>query len=69
MVTHDPNGYVFYEAKFRGIPVTQRMIDDEIEQVEKTDLDCYAYGFFSRSGFEARASETLRLITLAEMYA
>ena len=69
VVTHDPNGYVFYEAKFRGAPVTQRMIDDEIKQVEKTGLDCYSHGFFSRSGFEVQASEALRLITLDEMYA
>ena len=69
VVTHDPNGYVFYEAKFRSTPLTQHMIDDEIKQVEKTGLACYAYGFFSRSGFEAQANETLRLITLDEMYA
>ncbi len=69
VVTHDPNGYVFYEAKFRGTPVTQRMIDDEIGQVTQTGLSCYSHGFFSRSGFEAQANETLRLITLDEMYA
>ena len=32
VVTRDPLGYAFYEAKLRSTPVTQRMIDEEIEQ-------------------------------------
>ncbi len=69
VVTEDPNGYVFYEAKFRTTPVTQKMIDVEIEQVRATGLDCYRYGFISRSGFSGvEAREDLRLIDLADMY-
>lgn len=69
VVTEDPNGYVFYEAKFRTTPVTQKMIDIEIEQVRATGLDCYRYGFISRSGFSGvEAREDLRLIDLADMY-
>ena len=70
VVTHDPHGYVFYEAKFRGAPVTQEMIDEEIEQVRSTGLDCYAYGFFSRSGFDGDVdpSKQLRLFSIEELY-
>lgn len=71
VVTHDPAGYVFYEAKFRSTPVTQAMIDEEIEQVQATGLNCYAYGFFSRAGFadDVRASDSsLRLFDLADLY-
>lgn len=70
MVTHDPHGYVFYEAKFRDTPVTQEMIDEEIEQVRSTGLDCYAYGFFSRSGFDGDVdpSKQLRLFSIEELY-
>lgn len=68
VVTHDPEGYVFYEAKFRGTPITQRMIDDEIAQVEAAGLACHAYGFFSRSGFEASAGENMQFIELDQMY-
>ena len=57
VVTRDPEGYAFYEAKFRKTPVTQRTIDEEIAQVEATGLRCHRYGFFSRSGFEATADE------------
>lgn len=70
VVTRDPRGYVFYESKFRSTPITQEMIEEEIEQVESTGLNCYAYGFFSRSGFSDNVikSERLRLFDIEELY-
>lgn len=68
VVTKDPLGYSFYEAKFRTTPITQRMIEDEIEQVQRAGLTCHRYGFFSRSGFEAQADESTALIGLEELY-
>ena len=46
------------------------MIDEEIEQVRSTGLNCYAYGFFSRSGFDGNieTSGQLRLFDIAELY-
>ena len=68
VVTRDPEGYVFYEAKFRKTPVTQKMVDEEILQVEATGLKCHRYGFFSRSGFTAVESENTVFIDLARMF-
>lgn len=68
VVTRDPMGYAFYEAKFRSTPITQRMIDEEIAQVQRTGLICHRYGFFSRSGFEAKPNERTVLIGLDEMF-
>ena len=68
IVTKDPLGYAFYEAKFRSTPITQQMIEEEIEQVQRTGLTCHRYGFFSRSGFEAQADERTVLIELEELY-
>ena len=68
VVTRDPLGYAFYEAKFRSTPITQRMIEEEIEQVQRTGLVCHRYGFFSRSGFEAQPDERTMLIGLEELY-
>lgn len=68
VVTRDPEGYVFYEAKFRKTPVTQKMVDEEIAQVEATGLACHAYGFFSRSGFSALPCENMTFIDLSEMF-
>ena len=52
IVTYDAKGYAFYEAKFRKKPVTQQMIQEEIEQAQRSNMLCYKYEFFSRSGFE-----------------
>ncbi len=68
IVTKDPEGYIFYEAKFRKAPLTQSMIEQEIEQVKAARLDCYRYGFFSRSGFESEPSDDMIFITLDDLY-
>ena len=68
VVTEGPNGYVFYEAKFRTTPVTDQMIREEIQQVERTGLRCYRYGFISRSGFATAGDERTILIGLEELY-
>lgn len=68
VVTFDPKGYTFYEVKFRKTPVTDRLIRDEIKQVNETGLYCYQYGFISRSGFEAKPQSNLLLIFLDEFY-
>ena len=68
VITQDPKGYVFYESKFRKAPVTQKMVDEEISQVEATGLKCHRYGFFSRSGFTAAKSENTVFIDLKQMF-
>lgn len=68
IVTQDMKGYIFYEAKFRKEPVTSEMISDEIRQVEATGLDCYRYGFISRSGFAREPGENMIFIELKEIY-
>ena len=48
IVTLDSRGYIFYEAKFRKAPLTRKLMEQEIAQVENSPLSCYKYGFFSR---------------------
>ena len=69
IVTEDENGYVFYEAKFRKNPLHESIIRHEIEQVKATGMNCYKYGFISRSGFDMKPDEDMIFISLAEMYA
>lgn len=41
IVTYDANdakGYAFYEAKFRKKPVTQQMLQGEIEQMQRSNM-------------------------------
>lgn len=70
VVTLDQKGYIFYEAKFKEKKMTEKMIEEEIRQVKASGLNCYRYGFFSRSGFEEikNISEDLILIPLDEMF-
>lgn len=68
IVTLDDNGYIFYEAKFRKEPITESMIKEEIIQIKQSGLDCYKYGFISRSGFDCNASDNRILIPLEELY-
>ena len=69
LVTHDREGYIFYEVKFRSQPVERSRIETEIQQVKMTGLNCYKYGFISRSGFEKGIDrEDLILVELGEIY-
>lgn len=68
VVTLDENGYVFYEVKFRKKSISKAMINEEIEQVKLTGLNCYKYVFFARSGFQAKETEDIKLIQLKELY-
>ncbi len=68
IVTEDELGYAFYEVKFRKKPVSDEMIQEEIEQVKATGLDCYKYVFFSRSGFHCEKKDNVQLIELEEVF-
>ena len=68
IVTLDDNGYIFYEAKFRKEPISESIVQNEIRQVIQTGLECYKYGFFSRSGFLCAQAENRILIDLDELY-
>ena len=67
-VTEDPLGYIFYESKFRKEPVSLAMIHKEIKQVRATGLNCYKYGFFSRSGFQCEPTDHMIFIHLDDLY-
>ena len=67
-VTEDPLGYIFYESKFRREPVSLAMIHEEIKQVQTTGLNCYKYGFFSRSGFQCEPTDHMIFIHLDDLY-
>ncbi len=67
-VTEDPNGYIFYESKFRKEPLSLAMIQEEIKQVQATGLNCYKYGFISRSEFQCEPTEDMIFIQLEELF-
>jgi len=68
IVTEDPNGYIAYEAKFRKEPLSTSVVQEEIRQIQRSGLNCYRYGFFSRSGYKTVPEENMRFITLEQIY-
>ncbi len=69
IVTHDKRGYISYEVKFRKKPLETSRIDEEIEQVKNSGLECYKYGFLSRSGFEKmKKRDDLILLDISDIY-
>lgn len=68
IVTEDPLGYIFYEAKFRREPLSLAMIHEEMKQVQDTGLNCYKYGFISRSGFQCDPTDRMIFRTLDDLY-
>ncbi|MBQ4512576.1 MAG: AAA family ATPase [Anaerolineaceae bacterium] len=68
IVTLDENGYIFYEAKFKSSSLSTSAILNEIEQVKASGLDCYRYGFISRSGFTEKSIPNVKYIELADLY-
>ncbi len=67
IVTWNPKGYIFYEAKFKKARINRKTIEKEIAQVEQSPLSCYQYGFFSKSGFADDVGEVLTY-TLEELF-
>ena len=68
VVTKDPQGYIFYESKFRKAPLSSAMLQEEIRQVQRTGLDCYKYGFFARAGFQCEPEKNMIFIDLEQLY-
>lgn len=68
VVTVDEKGYVFYEVKFLKNPVTNSIIDKEIEQVAATGLNCYKYVFFSKTKFAGSERDKVEHINLDEIF-
>ncbi len=68
VVTLDSQGYIFYEAKYKNHKVNNELIKKEIEQVQNTGMNCYRYGFFSKSGYEDIENDNYILYTLDDVY-
>ncbi len=68
VVTWSPKGYVFYEAKFTNEPISSKVINKEIEQVNNSGLTAIRYGFISKSGFKTIRNNSIIKITLDDLF-
>ena len=68
VVANTEKGYIIYEVKFTNAPIDNRIIKEEIDQISKTNLNVYKYGFVSKSGFKVKSNNDYILIDLDEIF-
>ncbi len=68
IVTLDSKGYIFYEAKFKNVPITDTIVSHEIKQIKQTDLNCYRVGFFSKAGYKDIKDSSVITYSLDDLY-
>lgn len=68
IVTKDKKGYTSYECKYTNKPITLKIIQQEIQQIQDLHLNFYQLGFISKSGFEDDIPNEYTCITLNDMY-
>ncbi len=67
-VTLSKDGYDFYEAKFTNSPIDEKVINEEINQLNKLNIKYNKLGFLSKNGFNIKDSKDYTLITLDDLY-
>ncbi len=68
IVTRDPDGYIFYEAKFQNHPLSAEEISKEMIQVKAAGLNCYKFGFISKSGYQCKPDNDQIFIRIEDLY-
>ena len=68
IVTWSQKGYVFYEAKYTNEPISAKVINKEIEQVNNSGLSAIKFGFISKSGFKTIRNNSIIKITLDDLF-
>ncbi len=63
-------GFIFYECKFMNSKITDKIIEEEIKEISKTNLKLVRLGFFSKSGFDInnKNNNSYILYTLEDLY-
>lgn len=68
LVTKSKDGYIVYEVKFTNSKIDNHIVNEEILQVAKTNLNLINYGFISKSGFNITNDNNYILISLDDIY-
>jgi AAA+ ATPase superfamily predicted ATPase len=68
VVTIDKNGNNFYEAKYLSAPITDTIIKEEENQLEKLNISYSKLGFFSKSGYNLSKKYKYEFYTLQDIY-
>lgn len=69
VVTLSKDGYDFYEVKFTAAPIGDKVVNEEIKQLDEIGIRYNKIGFVSKSGFKITDPKDYVLITLNDLYA
>lgn len=67
VVTFDDFGYTFYEVKYRNSLIDIKIVEEEIQQLEKIGINYTKLGFVSKKGFNLDENDYI-LYTLDDIY-
>ena len=67
-VTLSKDGYDFYEVKFTKNPIDDKIVNEEIYQLEKAKIKYNRLGFVSKNGFNITNPSNYILISLDDIY-
>ncbi len=68
VVTLSKNGYDFYEVKFTEKQIDDSVVNEEVYQLKKANINYNKLGFISKTGFNLTISNDYVLITLDDLY-
>lgn len=68
LVTKSKEGYILYEVKFTNSKIDNHVVNEEISQAVKANLNPINYGFISKNGFNITNDNNYILITLDDIY-
>ena len=60
--------YILYEVKFTNSKIDNHVVNEEISQALKANLNPINYGFISKNGFNITNDNNYILITLDDIY-
>ncbi len=67
-VTLSKDGYDFYEVKFTSSPIDDKIVNEEINQLNKLNIKYNKLGFISKNGFKIKENNNYILITIDDLY-
>lgn len=68
LVTKSSEGFIIYEVRFTNSKIDDHVMNEEISQIKKANLNPFNYGFISKTGFDIKKENNFILISLDDIY-
>jgi len=68
LVSEDKLGYIIYEVKYTNSPIDEKVLEEEINQLEACGVSYYRLAFFSKSGFKLNNQSKYYTVALEDLF-